>query len=36
MKNSINNNDTNLATLIKLQKLQSILKKESALKELCK
>jgi hypothetical protein len=36
MKNSINNNDNNLTTLIKLKKLQSLIKKESALKELCK
>ena len=36
MNNSINNNDSNLTTLVKLQKIQSLLKKESALKELCK
>lgn len=29
------NNDNNLNTLIRLQKLQTLLKKESALKELC-
>jgi len=36
MENSINKNDTNLTTLMKLQRLQSLLKKESTLKELCK
>ena len=30
------NNDRNLITLNRLQKIQSLLKKESALKELCK
>ena len=30
------NNDVNLITLNRLQKIQSLLKKESALKELCK
>ena len=30
------NNDKNLITLNRLQKIQSLLKKESALKELCK
>ena len=30
------NNDKNLATLYKVKKIQSLLKKESALKELCK
>ena len=30
------NNDPNLITLNRLQKLQKLLKKESALKELCK
>ena len=29
------NNDNNLNTLVRLQKLQTLLKKESALKELC-
>ena len=36
MKNSLNNNDSNLTTLVKLQQIRSLLKKESALKELCK
>ena len=30
------NNDKNLATLLKVKNIQSLLKKESALKELCK
>ena len=36
MQKNIDDNEKNLNTLIRIQKIQSLLKKESAIKELCK